>query len=93
MSDIRAILALQPKRIDFRGASVELRRPSALDLIEALGVSKDSPERLYVWFVLRHLMQDGRPVFASMDEVLAANGPLVVELGREIERLYEEGRD
>jgi hypothetical protein len=93
MSDIRSILTMQPKRIEFRGAAVELRRPSALDLIEALQVSRDSPERIYVWMVLRHLMHDGRPVFSSMDEVLAASGPLVLELGREIERLYEEGRD
>jgi glutathione synthase/RimK-type ligase-like ATP-grasp enzyme len=79
--------------MQFRGADIELRRPSALDLLEALQVSKDTPERLYAWFVLRHLMQDGKPVFASIDEVLASYAPLVSELGSEIQRLYEEGRD
>ena len=93
MSNIRDILTCKPLQMQFRGADIELRRPSALDLLEALQVSKDTPERLYAWFVLRHLMQDGKPVFSSIDEVLASYAPFVSELGAEIQRLYEEGRD
>ena len=93
MSSIRDIFACSPKRITFKGVDVDLRRPSALDLLEAIQVGKDTPEHLYAWFVYAHLEQDGKRVFHSVDEVLASYAPYVVELGREIELLYEEGRD
>lgn len=93
MISIRDMMTCAPLRISIRGAEIELSRPSALDLLEALEVSKVNPERLYAWFVFRHLHQDGARVFASVDEVLASSAPLVIEIGREVERLYEEGRD
>lgn len=93
MSSIRDIFACTPKRITFKGVDAELRRPSALDLLEALQVGKDTPQHLYAWFVYNHLQQDGQRVFGSVAEVLASYAPYVAELGREIELLYEEGRD
>lgn len=93
MNDIRAIFTLQPVRIDWRGTPLDIRRPSALDIIEALEVSKAQPERMYAWFVFRHLEHAGKPVFPTLDDALAADGHAIVELGREVERLYGEGRD
>lgn len=93
MNDIRAMFTLAPMPYEFRGAQLSLRRPSALDIIEALEVSKSQPERMYAWFVFRHLEHAGKPVFESIEDALAADGGAIIELGREVERLYGEGRD
>ena len=93
MNSIRDIFTLQPVRIDWRGHALDLRRPSALDIIEALEVSKTKPDRLYAWFAFRHIEEAGKPVFSSLDDALAADGLAIMELGREVERLYGEGRD
>ena len=93
MNPIRAIFTLEPVRIDWRGTPIDIRRPSALDIIEALEVSKSNPERMYAWFSFRHLEHSGKPVFESIEDALAADGNAIIELGREVERLYGEGRD
>jgi hypothetical protein len=93
MNDIRAIFTLQRLHIDWRGTPIDIRRPSALDIIEALEVSKSQPERLYAWFAFRHVEHAGKPVFSSLEDALAADGHAIVELGKEVERLYGEGRD
>lgn len=93
MSDIRAMFTLAPVRFEYRGTPIDIRRPSALDIIEALELSKTKPEHLFAWFVFRHIEHDGKPVFASVDDALAADGLAVTELGREVELLYGEGRD
>ena len=93
MNPIRAIFTLEPVRIDWRGTPLDIRRPSALDIIEALEVSKSHPERMYAWFSFRHLEHEGKPVFESIEDALAADGNAIIELGREVERLYGEGRD
>jgi hypothetical protein len=90
---IRDALTLKPKTVEIDGHSVTLVRPSALDLLEALEESKRAPERLYLWLVARHLIEDGRPVFASAEEVGRADAVLVQKIGRQCELLYEEGRD
>ena len=93
MNPIRSIFTLEPVRIDWRGTPLDIRRPSALDIIEALEVSKSNPERMYAWFSFRHLEHAGKPVFESIEDALAADGGAIIELGREVERLYGEGRD
>jgi predicted DNA-binding ArsR family transcriptional regulator len=75
------------------GTAVELRRPSVLDLIEALEVSAKTPERVQAWMVLRHLVENGEPVFASVDEVLASDALVVQRIAQMAEALYSEGRD
>lgn len=75
------------------GVAVELRRPSALDLIEALDMSAKDPQRLSAWMVARHLVENGAPVFASVDEALAADAFTVQKISALVERLYAEGRD
>ena len=75
------------------GVAVDLRRPSALDLIEALDVSTKTPERLSAWMVARHLVENGAPVFASVDEALNADAFTVQKISVLVERLYAEGRD
>lgn len=76
------------------GHSVTLRRPSALDFIEGADVASKSPSRLYAWLAYRHLLDEsGRPVFASVEAALDADGLLILQIGRACEQLYEEGRD
>jgi hypothetical protein len=75
------------------GTAVALRRPSALDLVEALEVNQKQPERLGAWMVARHLVEDGKPVFASVDEALAADAFTVQRIAQMVEPLYAEGRD
>jgi hypothetical protein len=76
------------------GTPFVLRRPSALDLIEAIEVSKATPERLAAWLTCRHLIDDGqRPIFLCIEEVLAADGATVAEIAAAAEALYSEGRD
>lgn len=76
------------------GQRVILRRPSALDFIEAADLAAKDPARLRAWLTHRHLLgDDGQPVLASLEAALEADGKLVWEIGAECEKLYEEGRD
>jgi predicted DNA-binding ArsR family transcriptional regulator len=43
--------------------------------------------------VWRHLVEDGKPVFSSLDEALAADAHTVTAIAKEVEKLYSEGRD
>lgn len=94
MSDIRAMFTLSPYPITVAGRELYLRRPSALDIIEALQASKEMPDRMAAWFAWRHLVDEHRaPVFVSIDEALAADGLWIAKIGRMTEELYGEGRD
>lgn len=93
MNDIRAMFTLAPMPYEFRGAQLSLRRPSALDIIEAVEFSKAHQDRLYAWFAFRHLEHAGKPVFESLEDALAADGATIIEIGKQVETLYGEGRD
>lgn len=93
MRSIRDALSLRDHRVELCGAVATLRRPSALDLVEALEVSANHPTKLHAWFVWRHLVEDGAPVFGSLEEALAADAHTVTAIAKEVERLYAEGRD
>lgn len=93
MPGIRDILTAKPKFVTVAGREVELARPSALDLLEALEQAKLKPETLLAWFVFKHLRENGQPVFLSLDEVMACDAIMVQQIGREAQALYEEGRD
>jgi hypothetical protein len=90
---IKDALALKDATLELSFGAVTLRRPSAADVIEATNVASTDASRLYAHLVWRHLVEEGKPVFGSIDEVLAADGVRVLEIGKAAERLYGEGRD
>lgn len=90
---IRDALTLKNWRGQLNGQPIELTRPSALDLIEALEVTAKNPTHLSAWLVMRHLVEDGAPVFSSVDEVLRCDALMVQRVSALIEQLYAEGRD
>lgn len=76
------------------GRRVTLRRPSALDFIEAADLAAREPARLRAWLVHRHLLgDDGQPVLPTLEAALESDGQLIWSIGGECEKLYEEGRD
>lgn len=75
------------------GVKIAVRRPSALDMVEAIQQSKSAPETFGAWLVYRHALADGGPMFASIDEVLRSDAHAVAAASAGIQRLYEEGRD
>ena len=93
MSSIRDILTLKYVPYALGGVPCTLRRPSALDLLELLQVSKDRPHHIYAFLAFTHLYQDGCPVISSIDDALAMDAALIIEIGKRCEQLYEEGRD
>lgn len=88
-------LQLKNKTVDLPcGQRVTLRRPSALDFIEGADAAAKAPASLYGWMAWRHLLDEsGNRVFASIEDALAADGRLILQIGKACEQLYEEGRD
>ena len=93
MRSIRDALTLRPATVEVAGCSVQLRRPSAADLVEAIEVSQNMPTKLHAWLAWRHLLENGAPVFASLEQALEADGLTVAAIGKAAEALYSEGRD
>lgn len=92
--NIRDAILLKPVVVTLKcGAAVELLRPSALDFVDAMQVAEKTPGNLYAWMAFRHARTDGRRLFDSLEQALDADGVVVCQIGREVERLYEEGRD
>lgn len=75
------------------GHSFTLRRPSVADLIQASEQIKTDPTTFMAWMVKEHLIEDGKPVFLNIDEVMECDGNMVEALAMEIDKLYGEGRD
>lgn len=90
---IRDALLLKDAKAVLSFGEVTLRRPSAADVIEATEVAARTPNRLYAHLVYRHLVENGSPVFSSVDEVMGCDGLRVLEIGKAIDALYGEGRD
>jgi hypothetical protein len=93
MTSIRDILMLRDVQCVYQGVSITLRRPSAIDLIDALVCAAEQPTHLHAWLVCRHLVEDGVPVYDSVPAVLALDARRVSELAALCEALYSEGRD
>jgi len=88
---IHALLA-KPHAIDFRGERIVIRRPRVADLVACV----DQSERgvyMPAWFVMNHVMDGDSQAFQTLEQVMQLDGPAVVELAREIEKLYVEGLD
>lgn len=93
MSIVDAI-ALRSVFVEIRpGLSVELRRPSALDFVDAVQAAERAPGQLYAWLAWRHARRDGGALFTSLEHALDSDGQTVRAIGQAAERLYEEGRD
>lgn len=75
------------------GMTIAVRRPSALDMVEAIQQSKSAPDTFAAWLVYRHALDGGGPMFASLDEVLRSDALAVAAASAGIQNLYEEGRD
>jgi len=95
---LRDALALRPVQRQLRdGSPYWLRRPSALDLIEAIEFQRSHSDRMHAWMCWRHALDRENdafvPVFDSLEAALAAPAQLVTEIATEADRLYSEGRD
>ena len=75
------------------GEQVRLRRPTALDMIDAIQEARERPETFAAWLVLRHTLAEDGPMFGSIEDVLAADGHAVAAVSNAIQGLYEQGRD
>jgi len=79
------------------GTPYWLRRPTALDVVDAIEFAKANEAKMHAWLCWRHLMdhEDGilKPVFDTLDQALAADAALVFTVGTEADKLYSEGRD
>lgn len=79
------------------GTAYWLRRPSALDVVEAIEFNKANEAKMHAWLCWKHLMdsKDGilEPVFETLEQALAADAAVVIQVGTEADRLYSEGRD
>ena len=91
---IRDALLLRPYTGTLKsGVAYTLRRPSALDLLETMQLIENKTNGIPLMLVMRHLIEDGKPVFNSVAEVNACDGLTLMEIYNEIEMLYGEGRD
>ena len=94
MPDIRAMLALEPVRVDVDGAEVLIKRPTLADLIDAIEVNRTQPENGKYWQLQRHTMApDGTQLFADIAAAAQCPAHIAALLSVRIESLYNEGRD
>lgn len=96
-STLKAALKLEPiAYLTTNGIEVILRRPSVLDLVTAIEISKantDTPHIFQAWLVQNHLYDGDTQVFTSTEEVLECDNGLIQELSGEIDKLYGEGKN
>lgn len=90
---IREALRLKNYDCEVGGEKITLRRPSAMDMIEAVEFSKKDPNKFGAWLVYNHLIEDGTKMFQSVDDVLKCDGGVIAAIALEIDKLYGEGRD
>lgn len=84
----------QPKAVQFAGTACELTRPTVLDaVVLADWVAKHPGEdvRASAFLVARHLHQGGRPVFATLEDVMQADWATLRPLFDLVNQLYSEG--
>lgn len=94
MADLRAILALEPVPVDYRGARLMLKRPTLLDLVEAMEANAVGTAHARAWAIHRHVLdENGTPVFATPETALACPSGLAAKVFPMIEGLYQEGSD
>lgn len=86
---IKDALLLKNHTVEYQGNMFTFRRPSAADMIEAVERAKSN--QFVSWMVMNHLIEDGKPVFTTLEEVLECDGRTIFFLASEIDKLYGEG--
>lgn len=87
---IKDALKLKNHTVTIQGNEYTFRRPSCADMIEAMEQNKD--KNFAAWLVFTHLLDlDNKPFFATLEEVLEADGITIMVLANEIDKLYGEG--
>jgi hypothetical protein len=86
---IKNALALRNHTCQAEGHTFVLRRPSIADMAEAVVQAKQGDPGFSAWLVMNHLVEDGKPVFDTPEEVLACDGSLINFLVTEIDGLYD----
>ena|GEM_PF-1362575 len=84
----------QPKPVQFAGVACELTRPTVLDAIVLADMVAKEPGqdvKASAFLVARHLHKDGKPVFASLEEVMACDWHATRPLFDMVNQLYSEG--
>jgi len=90
---IKNALTLKNHVCSIQDHTFTLRRPSVADLAQAVSEAAKGDPHFSCWLVFNHLVEDGKPVFDTQDEVLACDGGLINFLVAEIDRLYGESQD
>lgn len=94
MTDIRAILALEPLPFTWKGQPLKLKRPSLCDLVDAHNANEKGASHSRAWAIARHLLDDaGAPIFASPEDAMQCPLDLALHVNGMIEGLYSEGSD
>lgn len=94
MDDLSKMLKGQPKPVQFAGVSCELTRPTVLDAIVLADMVAKEPGqdvKASAFLVARHLHKDGKPVFTSLEEVMACDWLAISPLFQMVNQLYSEG--
>ena len=85
---------LEPVATTIAGYPVRITRPTIMDLVEAIQHQETSPATGRAFALWRHLHdQDGKPLFATIDEAKRCPAHIAAEAVVRIERLYNEGVD
>lgn len=94
MSDIRAILALEPIPFEWNGHAMLIKRPNLVDLVEAIEANARPALESRAWALSRHLLStDGAPLFADAAAAMSCPSGLAAKAFVRIEALYSEGVD
>ena len=94
MHDLRAILTLEPVKVEYHGVQLQLKRPTLLDLVEAHEANALGAAQSRAWALWRHVQTaEGAQVWASPEAALACPSGLASFLVTKIEALYSEGVD
>jgi hypothetical protein len=93
MSYLKEALRMQPKTVKVGDLELTLRRPSLVDFAVACEKAKENEAMFSYWLVYNHLLDAGKPVFKTPEEVLECDVKLITDIAAEIDKLYGEGRD
>jgi hypothetical protein len=94
LPDLRSILALEPVPFEYMGVPLKLKRPSLIDLVEAVEANAVGTAHARAWAIHRHVLdENGTPVFATPETALACPSGLAAKTMPMIEELYKEGSD
>lgn len=94
MDDLTQALKGQPKGVQVAGVSCQLRRPTVLDAIalsDRIAKHPGEEAQTGAWLLSRHLERDGKPVFESLEAVMACDWATLRPLIEQVQALYSEG--